>query len=107
MESEAPMYRKHIVFYPPDGSDFLSHFGFLPGGKLGVIIQNNGSILIYDFRSPILEDEGAGLEGSDETPAVAGLLLGKYCVGFPVDVFDFQLGDDDGRYIIIAVSSWS
>ncbi|KAG8984505.1 hypothetical protein FRB90_005267 [Tulasnella sp. 427] len=111
LESESPQYRKHRLFRLPTGSEWLSHFGFLPGGKLGITIQDDGVISIYDLSAG---SAGSGSDDNTSAPSPSspqnwisvGRLLAQYCVGWPVDLFDFRFRDDDGKYLIVAVSSY-
>lgn len=107
LESDTPRYLNHRVLSLPQGTEWLSHFGFLPGGKLGITIQDDGTISIYDFS--VMKESG-GLTTpapSHQAPTEVGSLISRHCVWFPVDLFDFRLGDDEGEHLIVAVSSYA
>ncbi|KAG8983704.1 hypothetical protein FRB90_005823 [Tulasnella sp. 427] len=106
LDSKTPQYWKHRVFSLPEGSRWLSHFGFLPGGKLGITIQDNGTISIYDLSVCAGGDGSTASSLSPEERIPVGRLVAQHRVGWPVDLFDFRFRDDDGNYLIVAVSSY-
>ncbi|KIO18190.1 hypothetical protein M407DRAFT_32157, partial [Tulasnella calospora MUT 4182] len=109
LESEEPRFKRYRVISFPEHSSRLSHFGFLPGGRWFVTIQDDGCISVFDFSVAPDGPEPETTEPPLPLPEDAGRIVGSYSVGFPVSVFDFRMAEDgDGKHLILAVSShWS